>query len=105
VKADLELAARARFAIGLDLRQGRLVREALEGRPYREVAALVDRLDDWAGQAFGPAGSGAPLLLGYDELVLVVDALADLPYRRVHALVKGLEQQIAGLRAPAREAA
>ena len=105
MSADLEVAARARFAIGLDLRQGRLVREALEQRPYREVEALVDHLYAWAGRAFGPDGSGAPLVLGYAELELVVDALADLPYRRVHALVKGLEQQIAGLRAPAREAA
>lgn len=105
MSAGLAAAAQARFAIGLDLRQGRLVREALEGRPYRDVEALVGRLDAWAGQAFGPAGTGAPFVLGYPELVLVVDALADMPYRRVHALVKGLEQQIAGLRAAAREAA
>jgi hypothetical protein len=105
VSAALAPAAPARFAIGLDLRQGRLVREALEERPYREVEALVGRIDAWAGQAFGPGGSGAPFVLDLAELVLLVDALADLPYRRVHALVKGLEQQIAGLRAPAREAA
>jgi hypothetical protein len=105
VSREVSTAAQARFAIGLDLRQGRLVREALEERPYREVEALVARLDAWAGQAFGPGGSGAPFVLDHGELVVVVDALADLPYRRVHALVQGLEQQIAGLRAPARVAA
>jgi hypothetical protein len=101
----MNIATRVRFGIGLDLRQGRLVREALEQRPYREVEALIGGLDAWAGQAFGPAGNGAPFVLGYADLVLIVDALADLPYRRVHALVKGLEQQIAALGAPACEAA
>jgi hypothetical protein len=101
----MNIAMQARFGIGLDLRQGRLVREALEQRPYREVEALVGRLDSWAVLAFGPGGSGAPFVLGHADLVLIVDALADLPYRRVHALVKGLEQQIAALQAPACEAA
>jgi hypothetical protein len=97
------------FAIGLDLRQGRLVREALEQRPFHEVAALIRRLDAWAEQAFGAAADGQPFTLGHADLVLIVRALGDLPYRRVHVLVGSLEAQIAALAGlvddPAREAA
>jgi hypothetical protein len=89
--------AQARFAVGLDRRQGLLVREALAQRPYHEVEELIARLDAWAGRVFGPGGDGAPLALRYADLALVVQALADLPYRRVHALIGSLERQIAAL--------
>lgn len=86
----MNLPLQGRFALGLDGRQARLVREALAGLPWRSVHALVARLDAWLRQ---PA---APFVLAADELALVLEALADLPYRRVHGLIASLRTQLAG---------
>lgn len=87
----------ASFAIDLDGRQAGLVRQALAARPYREVHALIGRLDGWQ--------AGSPFVLDGAELLLVVQALADLPYRRVHGLVGSLCRQLAALTGAAREPA
>ena len=100
MSAGTQALARARFAIGLDARQAALVAEALGGRPYVEVHALVARLQAWAAQ-----GDGAPFVLAYAELVLVLRALGDLPYRRVHVLVGALQSQLESALALLREAA
>jgi len=84
--------ASPQFALGLDLRQARLVAEALGHRPYAEVHALIAHLEDWTAQP-----GGAPFVLDLDALALIVRALAELPYRRVHSLIKSLEQQLAAL--------
>ena len=88
------------FAIGLDLRQARLVAEALAERPYCEVHVLMGRLEAWAARA-----DGAPFALDHAELLAILRALGDLPYRRVHALVGSLRHQLDGVRAVPRAAA
>ncbi|OIJ41019.1 hypothetical protein [Massilia timonae] len=89
----------ARFSLRLAPRQARLVAEALGLRPYAQVQALMARLEEWA-RAWR-AEDDAGLVLDAGELALVVSALSDLPYRRVHVLVRGLEAQLAALRAQA----
>jgi hypothetical protein len=92
--------AQARFGIGLDLRQARLVAEALGQRPYAQVRGLMARLHGWAER-----GAAAPFALDHAELLLVLEALGGMPYRRVHALAGSLERQLAALQARLREAA
>lgn len=82
-----------RFALQLELRQARLVAEALGHQPYVRVHALVARLQAWAGTG------EASFVLARDELVLIIDALGDLPYRRVHALIGSLRHQLAAVAA------
>jgi len=82
----------SRFALQLELRQARLVAEALGLRPYVQVHGLIARLEVWAAQA-----GNAPFVLDQDELVLAVAALAELPYRRVHGLIGSLQGQLAAL--------
>jgi len=100
MSAPADLLARARFGIGLDLRQARLVAEALAERPYAEVHALVGRLRDWVGEA-----GGAPFPVDHAELVLILNALGAMPYRRVHALAGSLQRQLDAARALLRVAA
>lgn len=89
----------ARFALHLAPRQARLVAEALGLRPYAQVQALMARIQAWAREWRADGDTG--LVLDAGELALIVAALSDLPYRRVHVLVRGLEAQLAALRAQA----
>lgn len=93
----MNLPLQARFGIGLDACQARLVREGLVELPWHAVHGLVDRLDAWAADRCG-LGGGAPFGLDAAELALVMEALAGLPYRRVHGLIASLRQQLAGSR-------
>jgi hypothetical protein len=97
---DLLALARARFGIGIDLRQARLVAEALAERPYAEVHGLIGRLQAWVVRA-----DGAPFAVAHAELVLILEALGAMPYRRVHALAGSLQRQLDAARAQAGEAA
>ncbi|MFP5394277.1 MAG: hypothetical protein ACLGI6_22515 [Gammaproteobacteria bacterium] len=102
--APLRAVATLRFAVALDVQQGRLVMEALAARPFREVFELIGRLNAWAGAAFAISerDAGAPFALTQAELALVIEALGELPYRRVHVLVGSLQSQLDALLAQVR---